>query len=337
MLKKLWYTILFISSVSYANNSEFALEYLSRDSQDGSFVAQRGIIGFDGKKNLENNYYGRLKTNLVFSSITSEQFIAKDEEESFSAYLEEFILGKKYKTLDTTLGIQSPETKTLATKSVYGPGLKGIIDRDSIRLSSSLLTIPSFRRFYINSNNETKRAQLWSSTLEGKIPVGHDLIKTSINYDYFSNLGPNLSYQSGLRGNSTVGTELTSEFLYDYSILSVDINYETYLSGLKVIAEAQFGENQSAYSFENKFSLLSGAVGNEQVMAKASILEIQKNSMIAIYTPQEIDSTGIRGVQGQLNYNIQKQISMNLSLGNYTYIDTNDEFQSGLMQITLRN
>ena len=318
----------------------FALESFSRGNTQGNFQSYAGKIRHLQSKNIDENFSGVIDLSLSFASINTVKYIAREEESSFTFNLEKFYLDYSDSLFNMNqtlrLGIQGTQTKTLAGSSVIGPAVSLFLKKYDHTISSGIFSIPAFRKFYISSQAQTKTSQLWSSSYQFESKLSETLsVEGALAYDYFTNLGPTNSFQSGLRGNSTIGNEITSEFLYDYSIVSTRASLTYQSKNWSLSPYLMAGENQGAYSFENKFYQVGLIANTEKLSGEFSFINIQKNSLIAIYTPSYIDATDINGQIIAAAYSFENKMKLTAQLGNFSRLDNAESFQSSTLNLSL--
>lgn len=328
---------LLLVSMEVYSAVDFSLQNFTRYNQGADVRIQRSIIRATDSKKIDSKFYAQLDGDLVFSTLNSNQYVARDEEESFYLNLRKFNLGYKVSSLTLYLGVQESYSTTLSSV-LSAPGAGVVYAKDSVKVSSGLLNIPSSRKYIVHSGSSSNHSQLWTSNLEVDFEfINFWKFKFTANYDYYNHLGSDVAFQSGLRGNSTVGNQLNAEFLFDYSIVSTKMILYNEFKNILFSPYLEYGENLGAYKSENKFYRIGSIFNRGRWLLDLSYESIAKNALIAVYTPNRLDNTALSGPHVELNYDFKNNLALNMMFANYLHHEDATQQFSSLIGLVLRN
>lgn len=343
MIKKLGISLFFIS-LSAFGKLNFTMDHFSRNNEVSELQAQRTAVQFSEQKKVDENIDLQLDVTAIYSFVNSEQFFARDEERDLGIDIQKFLVqyGESFgdKTrLTFHLGVQPTGSLAAASENIAGPGFKISTDyAKTLSFTTGIYTIPSFRQFFINKTSDGENSQLWSNELRLNYNItATDKVIMGLGYDFFLNLGPDAAFQSGLRGNSTSGIQIDSEFLFDYSIVSGMLGYEKKIKSWTLFPYVKHSNNISAYDAEATYSKLGIDLANRGFKLSLAALEIQKNALVSIYTPEYIDSTDVRGYELGFSSRFRKSFTLASRLASFDNEFTESKQESLLISLTYHN
>lgn len=322
----------------------FRMDHFSRKNEVSELQAQRTSVQAIENKKVDSNLGLELNTTAIYSFINSDQFIAREEERDLAIDIRKFLVVYRESIssdlkMNVTLGVQPTDSFAPSSTTLSGPGVRATgYFWEKLKLSAGVYTIPSFRQFFINKASDGESAQLWSNEIKLLWPIGkEDKLILAMGHDYFYHLGPDISFQSGLRGNSSVGTQLNSEFLFDYSVTSLMSRYEKQLKQWKISPYLIYSKNLSAYDNEAFYSKIALDLTRESFQLDFAFLEIQKNAVISLYTPEYIDSSDIKGYELGLSFELRKNFTLSSRIAFFERLSNSDKQESFIIALTYRN
>lgn len=329
--------VVVLSNYVLAYSTKFSVEHLSRDlSQENSRI-QRTKIALSDELKVNTTVDLSLAVEASQSFVNNIQQYAKDRYDGFNLDISKFCFIFNVKR-DSAIkvGVFGDRSALYATKNVYAPGVGYQLSDKKIELSSSYLNVPSSRKFYLNRSS-TELASLWNSYLKYFF-LNDDFQKLSvaIGYQFYSGLGSDIARQSGIRGNSTYGNREIAEFAYDYSIASVFLDYASWIGSHQFGVEIEVSNNLSAYDSEAHVYRTGISWKYKKISSQISILKIEKNAMIAVYTDEILDSTSVQGMTMSSSYEISKNFFTNIKLANVENYELERRNTSVFMSLNFR-
>lgn len=314
-------------SLSFAD-IHYSIESFHRETDLDSRSEQRNIVRYEDEKSLGLDMLFNVTMEFQYSFINSVSHISQENNDEFTVHVQDFFLLYQNQNsilkndIFLTVGVQECSDSSFLSQNINAPGIELSAKQSEWRASSGYFLIPSNRKFFISQKKDyeypRKQTSLWSSSFSFDL-LKDSLYKTNIlmNYDYYSNLDNQTAFQSGLRGNSSVGDEITSEFLYDYSIPSFALKFIRNFGKWDSVTSLSYGKNISAPDDFSDFFKISSGTSNEKVRILFSYLKIERDSMISLFTDEVINQTDVKGYLIDYLHNFREDFSIGFILGSF--------------------
>lgn len=315
---------------------QYSIDSFYRDSRLDKRTEQRSIVNYDEKVNIDSNLLFNLAMNFQYKIVNSTSYVSQEENSEFELNVDNFSISYAVEKNEwevksiITLGIQDASQFSYVSENIAASGVVWNLESSRLIGSSGLFQLPSQRKYYIAEASKEERgiqsSRMWSSSVNYEL-IKNQTYKTNVilNYDHFWQLDSNSSFNSGLRGNSTLGNELTSVFLYDYSIPSISMRLKTYIGKWDFIVNFDFGRNLGAPIENGQFYKISSGIVSDQSTLTLSYLQIARDSMVSIYTSEVLDRTNVEGFLLESLLCLKQDIWAGMKLGVFQNIDDIDD------------
>lgn len=150
----------------------------------------------------------------------------------------------------------------------------------------------------------------------------------------FSELGAETAYRSKFRNNSVFGDVDNAKFAYDYSIFSLATSYDYRFSRLTLSPFFNWGLNESAFNYENKYFKYGINLNYNKTKLSASYISIDKNALVAVFTDENVDMANVKGGQLELNHELYKNLSLNFNFTQLVDKQNDEQIESMLISAT---
>lgn len=316
---------LFIGAISYAK-TEYSVENISLSNQQRSFSNQRSIIRYQKTREINDSFEFDILGNLIYSTINSNDDLGVEQAAPFAVELLRFRFVKSFNEyFQASVGFDHAAANSLSTIQTTGPGVGMRVGSQSSHLSTNFLTLPSQQRYFLAKRSDNI-ANLWSSSFKQALWING--VSLYLNYSYFHNLGPETSFAARFRGNSVVGVQQITDFEYDFSLAGAKLEYSFEYYGYEMLSFVEYSNNLGAFTGESELYHLGLNITDRKNTFALELLEVQSNSMIAIFTPEILYETNKRGLVFRYNRRIDTALLTNVNVGQFEDILTGEDQSS---------
>ena len=125
-----------------------------------------------------------------------------------------------------------------------------------------------------------------------------------------------------------------AKFAYDYSIFSLATSYDYRFSRLTLSPFFNWGLNESAFNYENKYFKYGINLNYNKTKLSASYISIDKNALVAVFTDENVDMANVKGGQLELNHELYKNLSLNFNFTQLVDKQNDEQIESMLISAT---
>lgn len=306
------FLLTFVIIFSTEGSVDFGLGHFQKKDGIQDLSSFRGELRLVHQREIAASLLGELDARLGMSWDNTQQYRENEEGgETLALEVEKLLLNYTSAFLPLNLcgalGIASPAVETLSSQRISAPMVGIKIGGNHASFESGIFKLSSNQKFLINQGTEKRRSSFYHSALKLKHEFKEqNIIGMAMAYEYFDEIGPDVSFQAGLRNNTTYGNRDVSEMAYDFSIFSMLVEAEININAFSFHPIFNFGFNQGAYRGQRNFFKLELPLNYEKLTFALGALAIEKNALLSLYSPEEIGETNISGQFISLQYAFSK-------------------------------